>query len=234
MLQPQSYPEFVAKALVLDSEPFEAMVDDDNPWIEGLVFVVALSFLAGIARALGGLLTAATLPAPEATLSAAIQGWQQLASLVALPVAQGEAVLRSAWELAALSSGYTGGWSHLLPIITLPLLMLLWWVFFSLVAHGVARAMGGSGTLNATMGASALIAAPMVFLVLTIVPFASPSGAMLLIWGVLIAYRAVHIAHDLSWQNAAKTTLIVYAVALLAGTLLALMFTFGYSMGGYR
>ena len=53
MLQPRSYPELVAKALVLENEPFETMVDDDAPWLEGLVLVAVVSLAGGVAVAIG-------------------------------------------------------------------------------------------------------------------------------------------------------------------------------------
>ena len=120
MLQPRAYPEFVAKALVLDNDPFEAMVDDDNPWMEGFVLVVVVSLLAGLALALGGWLTAATLPAPDAALTTLLQGGRQLAALLSLPAPVVEQVIEDVWALMTLGTGYAGGWSHLLPIISVP------------------------------------------------------------------------------------------------------------------
>ncbi len=54
MLEPQLYPELVARALVLDPEPFEAMHDDDNPWVEGLALTAIIGMAAGLAQAIGG------------------------------------------------------------------------------------------------------------------------------------------------------------------------------------
>ena len=234
MLQPRSYPEYVAKALVLDDEPFQAMVDDDNPWMEGIVLVTTVSLLAGIALAVGGFLTAATLPDPAIALNALLQGWRQFASVTSLPPSQVEAIIADLWTVAAAFSGYAGSWSHFLPIITLPILTLLWWIFFGIVAFGVARAMGGQGSLNATMGASALIVAPLVFHVAAIVPFAGVSGMMVSIWGMLIGYRAIHISHELTWRSAAWATVIVYLAALVALLLVTLAFSAGYAAGGYQ
>ena len=234
MLQPLSYPEYVAKALVLDDDPFQAMVDDDNPWMEGIVLVTAVSLLAGIALAVGGFLTAATLPDPSVALNALLQGWRQFASVTSLPPAQVEGIIADVWTVAAALSGYTGSWSHFLPIISMPIMALLWWLFFSIVAFGVARAMGGRGSLNTTLGASALIVAPLIFHIAAILPFAGVSGLMVSAWSLLIGYRAIHISHELPWQSAAWATVIVYLAALLALLLLALTFSVGYSVGGYR
>jgi len=234
MLQPRAYPEFVTKALVLDNDPFEAMVDDDNPWMEGFVLVVMVSLLAGLALALGGWLTAATLPAPEAALTTLLQGGRQLAALLSLPAPIVEQVIEDVWALMTLGTGYAGGWSHLLPIISVPGMALVWWVFFSVAAFGIARAFGGNGALRTTFGATALTVAPLSFLILSIVPFAGVSSVMLAVWGALIGYRAIHVAQELDWRRAALTTLIVYAIAGLALLLLGIAFGLGYSTGGFR
>lgn len=234
MLQPKSYPEFVAKALVLDNDPFEAMVDDDNPWMEGFVLVTTVSVVAGVALAIGGYLTALTLPDPNVALTALLQGWRQAASVMALPIPVMEGVFTDAWGLLTLITGYAGGWSHLLPILTVPGLALVWWMFFSLVSFGVARAFGGNGSLRATFGAVALTVAPLVLLLAAIVPFASVGSALLIVWSGLIGYRAVHVAQELTWRHAVLTTLIVYAAAAITVALLVIAFIAGYLAGGVQ
>ena len=234
MLQPRAYPEFVAKALVLDNDPFEAMVDDDNPWMEGFVLVVGVSLLAGLGLAFGGWLTAATLPTPDAALTTLMQGGRQLAALLSLPTAAVEQVIADVWALTTLGTGYAGGWSHLLPIISVPGMALVWWVFFSVTAFGIGRAFGGNGALRTTFGAAALTVAPLSFLLLSIVPFAGVSSIMLAVWGALIGYRAIHVAQELDWRRAALTTLIVYAMAAVVVLLLLAAFGLGYSTGGFR
>lgn len=46
MLQPQNYPRLIGQALVLEPEPFVEMVDDDNPWVEGLFLCACIGVLA--------------------------------------------------------------------------------------------------------------------------------------------------------------------------------------------
>ena len=70
MLQPKTYPEMLGKALVFEAEPFITMVEDDNPWAEGLFMVVCMGALVGLAKVGGALLTSAIMPNSEAALSA--------------------------------------------------------------------------------------------------------------------------------------------------------------------
>lgn len=234
MLQPKSYPAFVAKALMLDSDPFEAMVDDDNPWLEGFALVLSVGVLAGIAYAVGSVLTALTLPNPTVTYSALIQGWRQVAAATSIPPADIERVIGDVWTIVTVVTGYAGGWSHLLPILAIPGVALVWWIFFSVVSFGIARAFGGGGSLNATFGATALTVAPLVLLFVSIVPFANIGFIPILVWAGLIGYRAVHVAQEMEWRNAALTTALVYAVALALIFIAITAFALGYSAGGFR
>jgi len=234
MLQPKSYPEFVAEALVLDNDPFEAMVDDDNPWMEGFALVIAVSLLAGIAYAIGSFLTALTLPDPNTAYTTLVQGWRQVAAATSIPPADIERMLTDLWAIVSLTTGYAGRWSHLLPLLAIPGIAFVWWIFFSIAAFGVARAFGGGGSLNATFGATALTVAPLILFFVSIVPFAGVSVAPIMVWAGLIGYRAVQIAQEMEWRAAALTTVIVYGVALALILLVGAAFVLGYSAGGFR
>ncbi len=234
MLQPKSYPELVGKALVLEGEPFITMVDDDDPWLEGLFLVVVLGLLIGTAKFVGGLLLTISLPPSDVMLETLALTWRQIADPLNLG-AGGETVeafLRQQWNLAALLLGYGGGWARLLVFIVVPTFFIAQWLLYGLIGHGIARVLGGSASLNETLGATALVVAPQILLVFEIVPFATVSGVLIGVWSLLIAYRALQIAHDLPWQKAAWAALLPLAIlAVVLGGLTTLIAIF-VSMGG--
>jgi hypothetical protein len=233
MLRPRTYPELLGKALVLEAQPFEIMVDDDEPWLEGLVMIMTLGVLVGLARLVGGLLLTASLPPAPAVYQALVNGWQQFNARWALvaDANEAEAMLRQVWTLLTVVVGYGGGWSRLLTLVVTPLGFLIQWAVVSLIVYAMARALGGNGTFNQTLGATALIVAPNALLLLTAIPFVTVSALLLNTWGTLILYRAVEVAHDLPWQRAslvaiapvAITALLLFALAGLA----AVRFTVG-------
>lgn len=234
MLEPQTYPELVARALVLDDEPLVAMADDDNPWVEGLLFVTTVGLFTGIARFIGGWLTAASLPQPDAVLTTLLTGWRQFAAAANVAPEMVESILNQAWSTSTLVNSDTGPWSQLSTVAVTPAGLVLGWLFFGLLAFAVARAVGGQGSLNSTLGAAALIAAPQVLHLLSVVPFVSVSSLLTTVWGVLIGYRAVQVAHELPWQKALVATLIPFAAAALGSALLATAFAAGFAAGGFR
>ena len=214
MLQPQSYPASLGKALVLDAEPFIDMVDDDNPWVEGLFMVVLLGLAVGTARLIGGLLGTLSLPPSAAIWGTLVQAWGQLTiQFPFLPqLGADDSLLRGLWETYLITSGYGGGWARLLVLIAAPAALLAAWLSYGIIGYFVARAAGGNGTLNETLGACALTAAPFALLLFTVIPFVSISSLLLRVWAHLIAYRGLQVAHNLPWRTAAWVSLAPLAL----------------------
>jgi hypothetical protein len=220
MLQPRTYPELIGKALVLEAEPFAVMADDDNPWIEGLFFTVCLGVAVGLARFIGGLLLAASMPPAEAMREAYIMAARQAAAysfVPAIDIQAVEAVLRQSWQWAAFFTGYGSGWERLLLLVFVPAALILIWLLYGLISYGAARQLGGTGTLNQTLGVTALIAAPQVLFLLTAIPFVSVGWLLIWVWALLIGFRGIEVAHDLSWQ---RSTLAALAAPAVFGLLL--------------
>ncbi|MEZ4727527.1 MAG: YIP1 family protein [Caldilineaceae bacterium] len=132
-------------------------------------------------------------------------------------------MLRELWAMAMFWNGYSGGWLRLLTLVTTPTLLLLQWLLAGVIVYGMARYLGGVGTLNQTLGATALMVAPQVLRFAEIVPFATVSQLLLSVWALLILYRAVEVAHDLSWQRALLAAVTPWLLLLLFALLLSLL-----------
>lgn len=217
MLQPRTYPTMLGKALVFEAEPFIVMVDDDEPWQEGLFMTVLVGLLIGLAQWIGGLLMTASLPPSDAVLALILQAFRT-AGFPPEIAAQFEGVISNGWHWFGVFTGYGSGWAGLLMLIGIPLFLVLQWLLFGLIGHMVAKGMGGAGTLNQTLGATALVIAPQALLLFRIIPFVSVSGALLFVWSLLVAYRAMEVAHQLPWRRAVWAAVIPGLVILvLAG-----------------
>ncbi len=198
MLKPKSYPEMMGKALVFEAEPFITMTEDDNPWAEGLFMVALMGLLVGAARVIGSLLLSASMPDPDALLAAMLQGIRQLGPLAAsigLDSAALEGIAQQWRDVGFDLFGYGSGWMRLLWLVLAPMLPRSGrWLILGLVCHGVALALGGNGKLNRTLGATALMAAPQMLMLLQVIPFVSVSGLLLSVWSAAIVYQAIEVA----------------------------------------
>ncbi len=227
MLQPQNYPRFVGQALFLEPDPFVAIVDDDNPWIEGLFLCACVSILVAAARVAGGLLLTASLPSSDALLNVVLWLLRQSAANVET-IYEIELSLRGVWPFLRISSGYDSGWFRFLTLATTPISIIGQWLLFSLIGHVLARAVGGQGSLGQTLGAMSLSTAPRLLYLLTALPFVSVATLLVHVWGILIAYRGMEVAHELSPGPAALAAIGAWTVLLavsLAGAAMAALLT---------
>lgn len=219
MLQPHKYPQMVGQSLVFEPEPFLQMADDDNPWVEGLFFITVIGFVVAVAQILGGWLLTAIMPAPQAVLEALVEMVKraQPVGLPATDLLTVEATLRQWWPTVTGFYNYGNGWARLLLLIVTPLTLIGQWLAYGLLAHVTARALGGTGTVSQTLGVTALAVAPRVLQLVSIVPFASVGVLLFQVWGVLIAYRGLEVAHEFGVRKAATAALFpLLVMALLA------------------
>ncbi len=230
MLQPKHYPEMLGKALVFEADPFITMVEDDNPWAEGLFLVITVGILVGVAQIAGVLLTSAILPEPDALLAALLQISDHISKYVTPAAAGGPTLsesLRILWPITSITLGFSWSWLQLGWLILAPFLLVIQWLLYGLVTHFIARALGGRGELKQTLGAVALMVAPQIFVLLEIVPFASVSMLLLWVWATLIVYRATEVSHGLGWRKSAAVAATAPALLLLlafgAVTLIAIV-----------
>lgn len=234
MLQPQSYPRMIGQALVFEPDPFVVMTDDDNPWIEGLFFTAILGFVVAIAQIIGGFLLTATLPSPTALLEAMLQVVRQVrpAGLTAPELLAVENNIRQWWPLLTTFYNFGNGWSRLLLLVVTPLLLVLQWTLYGVLSHIMARALGGTGSLSQTLGVTALGMAPRVLMLATAIPFASVGSLLLQVWGVLIAYRGLEVAHDLGVRKAVIAAIFPVLVLVLVSFLAAALAASLVAAGG--
>lgn len=235
MLQPRTYPEMLGKALVLEADPFITMTDDDNPWLEGLFFIISLGVLVGLAQFVGGVLLTASLPPHEALREALViflRPYLAAAGPLTADATASEELIRQAWQWIAFSGGYGTGWARLTLLIAMPASLVILWLLYGVISHAAARRLGGNASLNQTLGVTALTAAPQILLILTIVPFVSVGWPLLLVWAVLIGFRGLEIAHDLSWQRSVLAALAapILLIALALG--MAILLGMGLLIGG--
>jgi hypothetical protein len=221
MLQPQNYPRFIGQALFLEPDPFVEMVDDDNPWIEGLFLCACIGVLIVVAKLVGGVLLTASLPSSEALLNMALRVLRQ-SEANGETLYEIELALRNVWPFFLAYSDYDSGWFRFLALATTPLGLIGQWLCFGLIAHLIARACGGQGSLGQTLGAMALSTAPRLLYLFTAVPFVSVASILIHVWGVLIAYRGLEVAHGLSAGPAALVAVGSWLLLLIVSSIVAI------------
>ena len=209
----------VFRALFLDSAAFEELRDDDNPFVEGLFLVVLLGLVTALLNLVGQLLAWASIPSMSAIKDVVLGFLQQQPWWAQASQAPGFADTFKrwydlGWQVFPRLFGAPDPAGAAFNILTWPLLIVFSWLIYGLLAHLFARILGGRGTLNQTLGTTALAFTPLLLRGLGFIPFLVIGGAMNT-WQLILRYKALRTAHALSWRRAFWATLLPFAVYLL-------------------
>lgn len=214
-------------ALFLRTDAYEEMRRDNNPFVEGVFILAVLGLLLGLAGTVGAALEWAATPdldQLQAVLLRNLQltpAWEQATQRYPTFEPLFRQIWNTAWEAAANARPSPAG--ALTAMVVQPVTLVLGWLIYGLLAHLFARLLGGVGTLNQTLGTTALAAAPQLINLLAALPFVVAAGVG--VWTVLCQYMAIRTTHELSWSRAVWATLLPYlvlaAVVLAVGGLVA-------------
>jgi len=217
----------VLRALFLDVDAYEELRDDDNPFIEGLFLVAVVTALAALLNLVGVLLAWATVPRVSAISAVVLSALQQQSwwpSVANNPAAL--AAFRQWWDVGwRFFPGLFGApdpAAAALNIILWPFTAIVGWLIYGSLAYLFARWLGGRGTLNQTLGATALAWTPWLFFCLQAIPFLV-IGGFVNTWQLILRYRAVRTVHLLPWTRAFWATLLPFVAYLLLWLLIALV-----------
>ncbi len=205
-------------ALFLQRDAYARMRDDNNPFVEGLFVLVVLGVALGLLGVVGATLEWASSPSLSAVQDTVLANLQQMPWWQFMQQdPQAEAtwfqIWNGIWDVVRATAPSPA--SSLLGIVTIPLGLIFGWLVYGLVAYLFARLLGGLGTLNQTLGATALAAAPQLLNALTVLPFVAIFS--LGTWTLLCNYMALRTVHGLSWQRSVAAALLpLLAFALLA------------------
>ena len=196
-------------ALFLDDRAYATMRDLESPVRKGLVLLIVLGLVLGVAGIIGASLEWASSPSMEALRETVLEKMQEgpfWSQIAANP--QAEAMFLQIWNRIwdAMNFVNPSPVSSLSGLISEPLGLIVGWLIFGLLAHLFARMFGGSANLGQTLGATSLAAAPQLLLLLTALPFVVIAGIGT--WTLLCRYMAIRVTHGLSWSRAMWSVLL--------------------------
>ena len=216
-------------ALFLQREAYAHMRDDDNPFVEGLFILVLLGVLLAVAGIIGTTLQWASSPNLNTVRDVVLNNLQSMEWYRFLQQSPGgELSFLQVWNgiWNAFASMAPSPVRSLTGIITRPLGLIVGWLVFGLLAYLFARVFGGKGTLNQTLGATALASAPQLLTLVTALPFVTIAG--LGTWTLLCNYMALRTVHDLSWPRAVFAALLPpLVIGLVIGLIVSAVLAVG-------
>lgn len=218
------------RGFLLDQEVYRQQRESSNRFKEGFILVLLIGVLVGLATMIGQIGEILTSPDFEHIISTLYDGLTTMPWYINLTrtMPNFAAEFKQNFDNVVAvfrfleGGGIVGAISNL---ITIPLSFVLTWIIYGIVAHIVARMVGGTGSLTQTLGCTALAAGANVLSLIKVVPYAEVSGVLLMT--LLANYLALRIAHELTprrafWATVAAPVLLV-VLAGIGGCVLLLV-----------
>ncbi len=214
----------LGRALLLEPEPYREMMESPNPFVEGLFLIIVIGLVVAGAGFAGSVLTWASTPDLGTIKQVVYENLVQMPWYLQLAeevggdfVSEFQRFYDQGWSIFPSIIGVSTPLRSLIGLVLTPLILILSWLLYGVVAHLVARLLDGQATLMETLGATTLAVAPQLFLLATFLPSVSVAG-LVGTWTLLCRYRALKEAHDLPWKGAVTATvapMILYYLILI-------------------
>jgi hypothetical protein len=241
MEAPPSLVRLALGGLLLDPTAYRAQRESPVGMRRGLILVLLIGLLVGVAALIGDVGELLTQPDPQAvsdTLRSGLTAMPWYEQAVEATPGFADAFEQFFAQIGGLSFTPTPLGSAL-GVLTTPLVAVISWFIGGAMVHLIARAFGGTGRFGQTLAATALASSANLLGLVQVVPYAEVfPGALLLaglLLGLLCSYVAVRETHGLaSWRAFWAVTLGPLLLSLL---LLALyccvVFVFAGAFGSF-
>ena len=227
-------------ALFLQEETYARMREDSKRVVKGLIFIVLVGVIVAALAVVGKLLEWSTTPDLSRLKDIVLEEMQRtqwLRSMAQNP--QAMRGFRQGYDLWWQIFGSMFGVNLLgavLNILFNPIILVLRWLIYGVVAFVFARLLGGKGNLSATLGCTALAVAPQMLGVVQFFPYVQLGG--LTVWGLICTYLGIKVSNELSPWRAFWATLLpiilLIVLVILFGCIAGFAFGSLLSSGGAR
>jgi len=227
-------------ALFLQEETYAKMREDSKGVVKGLFFIVLVGVIVAAIAVVGKALEWSTTPDLSNLKNIVLQELQRAQWF--------QSMARSPQGMQGFRQGYDLWWQifgslfsvnvlgAVLNIFINPIILVLRWLIYGVVAFVFARLLGGKGNLSATLGCTALAVAPQMLGVVQVVPYAQLGG--LTVWGLICTYLGMKVSNELSpWRAFWATVLpiiLLIVLVILFGCIAGFAFGSLLSSGGVR
>ncbi|NOX62285.1 MAG: hypothetical protein GXP42_10145 [Chloroflexi bacterium] len=212
------------RGLFLEPNAYDEAADAENGFVEGLFLVLIIGLAVAAAAFVGGILKWGVTPdlaQLESTVLNGLQAMPWFQELMRDP--QAAEIFRQQWDMGWRIAGFF--WPRPVQwfgaLILTPLGLIMGWLWFAVIAHLVAKALGGEGGFGQTLAATALASAPALLHILGFIPYITIAGVGT--WMLLTRYVALRRVHEnLTWPRV--------LIALFAPSIALALFAFAFSM----
>ena len=218
----------LGRALFFSTEPYVLVRDDEHPGRRGFVIVLVVVAIVAVAQFIAywlGWLTAPRLDSLQGLLYSTVTDWPWYAQQVQQDPAfsaQFQQGYMAAWEALRILLGYPTLTATISVDVSLIVTTFGNWFLFAVLAHWTARWFGSQARFGQTLGTAALAYAPLLLLVIQVVPGATVPLSLLFLLMLAAKYLALKVTHGLGTPQTLFVLAAPYVVVAIVVALVAL------------
>jgi hypothetical protein len=206
-------------ALFLRPSAYAGIKERSRPALTGLLLIAIIGVVIALAGLVGTVLEWASTPNLKDMQRVILDGLRDMPFYEMMQespeaVEQFENFYEIGWQVFPLLFGAPNIGSAAAQIVLQPILFIVGWFYYGVLAHLSAKLLGGEGRFSETMGCTALAFAPQLLNLVTLLPFVA-TGGVVGTWALLCRYVGLKVCHKLSWQRALGAALLPIAVTVL-------------------
>ncbi len=209
--------------LFLKREAYEYQRERRDSFAHGLAFIAVVGIVVGLFGIAGAAFRYATQPSADAIKNVVLNHLQAMPFYTQMgSIAQGQFLTGYNQVWATLGSrfvGYPTNGRDLIALlaspITTPLLLVIGWLIYGVLAHLIAASGNPHSSLAHGLGTLALATSPQALNVVTVLPGASISGVMIGLWTFILNVYALRTAYRISTPRAITAAIFPLLLLLL-------------------
>jgi hypothetical protein len=227
-------------ALWFNEARFAEVRDSGQPLVRGLIVVLIVTVIAGVAGAVGVGIDRLTSPNLGRVREIVLDGIQGMLWYRDLAEGPGGSDFEQQfienydlwWQYAPQLFGAPSLTSAVSAVFLTPIAGMIGWLLMGSLTYLTARMLGGKSGFGQTLGVLGLATAPQVFAVLTLLP-GLEVAALTGWWSLALSYWAVRSTHQLTWQRNLLAVLLPRIVLFVLAVLVALIasIVLGFALG---
>ncbi|MCB0039583.1 MAG: YIP1 family protein [Caldilinea sp.] len=218
----------LGRTLLFSTEPYAIVRDDDHPGRRGFVIVLVVVAIVAVAQMIAywlGWLTAPRLDSLQGLLYSTVTDWPWYAEQVQQDPAfatQFQQGYLAGWEALRILLGYPTLTATISVDLSLIVTTFGNWFLFAVLAHWTARWFGSQARFGQTLGTVALAYAPLLLLVIQVVPGATVPLSLLFLLMLATKYLALKTTHNLGTPQTLFVLAAPYVIVAIVAALVAL------------
>ncbi len=209
------------KALLFQEAVYQPLLEVPRPFRRGFSIISVILMTVALAYAVGVVLNLLTMPrvdlVQQGIYDAITASAWYAGQVAAQPNFAGffDFMYGLIWQILRIVGGYPSWLGAVYAFFSVVVLGILNWLGYGILAHMVARWLGGDQSKTRFLVVLSVSYAPTLLLIANIIPGLTVPASLIGLWTLATNYQAIKATFKLSWIRSVLITVLPYVLAVI-------------------